>query len=129
MKKFLALLSALSLVLLTIALPLAFAEDTDAPTTGVGVVPEPLTWAYLATVGGAAAFTLFVVQFIKAPLDKMWKIPTRFLAYVIALGTLLAATALTTGLNIDSVLLAVFNAVVAATSAYGMYEVTFAKLE
>ena len=127
MKKFVAVLCALLMILMAVILPIAaFAEDVDI---GAGdVVAEPLTWAYLATVGGAAAFTLFVVQFIKAPLDKVWKIPTRFLVYVIALVTLLAATALTTGLNIDSVLLAVFNAVVAATSAYGLYEVTFAKL-
>lgn len=119
MKKIFALL----LCMLMIALPIcALAETGDA-------IAEPFTWQYLATVGGAAAFTLIVVQFIKAPLDKVWRIPTRFLAYLIALVTMLAATALTTGLNIDSVLLAVVNAILAATSAYGMYEVTFAKLE
>ena len=101
----------------------AFAEDITVTTT------EPFTWQYLATIGGAAALTLLVVQFIKAPLDKVWRIPTRFLAYIIALVTMLAATALTTGLSIDNVLLAVVNAILAATSAYGMYEVTFAKLE
>jgi len=73
-------------------------------------------------------FTLLVVQFIKAPLDKVWKIPTRFLAYIIALVTMLVATALTTGLTFDSGLLAVVNALLAAVSAYGMYEVTFAKI-
>lgn len=133
MKKFFVLLCTISLILLTIALPVAvFAEAVKVPDITVGditAVTEPFTWQYLASVGGAAVFTLFVVQFAKAPLDKVWKIPTRFLVYVIALVTMLAATALTTGLNIDSVLLAVFNAVVAATSAYGMYEVTFAKLE
>ena len=116
---------ALLLCMLMIALPIcALAESVTGAPNG-----EPFTWQYLATVGGAAAFTLIVVQFIKAPLDKVWRIPTRFLAYIIALATMLAATALTTGLNIDSVLLAAVNAILAATSAYGMYEVTFAKLE
>lgn len=132
MKRIFALLCALSLSLslLTAILPVgAFAEGMNVPTTDVGnIVSEPFTWQHLATIGGAAALTLLVVQFIKAPLDKVWKIPTRFLAYIIALVTMLAATALTTGLNIDSVLLAVVNAILAATSAYGMYEVTFAKI-
>lgn len=125
MKKFIYLLCAIALILMIIALPIAaFAEDDVA---GVIAQAEPFTWQYLATISGAAALTLLVVQFIKAPLDKVWKIPTRFLAYIIALVTLLAATALTTGLNIESVLLAVVNAILAATSAYGMYEITFAK--
>lgn len=125
MKKIFSLLCALAMILMAIALPIAaFAEDSAAD---VIAQTEPFTWQYLATISGAAALTLLVVQFIKAPLDKVWKIPTRFLAYIIALVTLLAATALTTGLNIESVLLAVVNAILAATSAYGMYEITFAK--
>ena len=131
MKKIFALLLALGMVAVMVLVPaqVAFGEALDAPVTDVpNAVTEPFTWGYLATVGGAAVFTLFVVQFAKAPLDKVWKIPTRFLVYVIALVTMLAATALTTGLNIDAVLLSAVNALLAATSAYGMYEVTFAKL-
>ena len=131
MKKIFALLLSLGMVAVMILVPaqVALGEDVNVPTTDLApTVTEPFTWSYLATVGGAAVFTLFVVQFAKAPLDKVWKIPTRFLVYVIALVTMLAATALTTGLNIDTVLLSVVNALLAATSAYGMYEVTFAKL-
>lgn len=97
----------------------------DVPDINVG---EPLTWTYLATIAGAAAFTLLIVQFFKAPLDKVWKIPTRVFAYVIALAIMLVATAFTTGLTIDSVLLTAANAFLAAMSAYGAYEITFAKL-
>ncbi|MGI6184210.1 MAG: hypothetical protein ACOYIH_08890, partial [Candidatus Fimadaptatus sp.] len=75
-----------------------------------------------------AAFTLLVVQFLKAPLDKIWKIPTRVFAYVVALGVMLVATAFTSGLTADNVLLVASNAFIAATSAYGAYELTFAKL-
>ena len=38
---------------------------------------EPFTWEYLATIAGATAATLLIVQQLKLPLDKLWKIPTR----------------------------------------------------
>ena len=130
----------LSLVLLLLAVTLfafpvsARAEDTADATTGItaseaGTPAEPFTWQYLASIAGAAAFTLLVVQFLKAPLDKIWKIPTRVFAYIIALLTMLVATAFTTGLDIQTALLAVVNAFIAALTAYGAYEVTFAKLD
>ena len=97
----------------------------DVPDVNIG---EPLTWAYLATITGAAAFTLLIVQFFKAPLDKVWKIPTRVFAYVISLMIMLVATAFTTGLTADSVLLVASNAFIAAMTAYGAYEITFAKV-
>ena len=82
---------------------LYISADLDAmPGVEVG---EPLTWTYLATIAGAAAFTLLVVQFLKAPLDKVWKIPTRVFAYFVALGVMLVATAFTTGLTVDNALL------------------------
>ena len=123
----------LSLVLLLLAVS-ALAEDTADATTGItasdaGMPAEPFTWQYLASIAGAAAFTLLVVQFLKAPLDKIWKIPTRVFAYIIALLTMLVATAFTTGLDIQTALLAVVNAFIAALTAYGAYEVTFAKLD
>ena len=130
----------LSLVLLLLAVTLfafpvsALAEDTADATTGItaseaGTPAEPFTWQYLASIAGAAAFTLLVVQFLKAPLDKIWKIPTRVFAYIIALLTMLVATAFTAGLDIQTALLAVVNAFIAALTAYGAYEVTFAKLD
>ena len=130
----------LSLVLLLLAVTLfafpvsALAEDAADATTGItaseaGTPAEPFTWQYLASIAGAAAFTLLVVQFLKAPLDKIWKIPTRVFAYIIALLTMLVATAFTTGLDIQTALLAVVNAFIAALTAYGAYEVTFAKLD
>ena len=130
----------LSLVLLLLAVTLfafpvsALAGDTADATTGItaseaGTPAEPFTWQYLASIAGAAAFTLLVVQFLKAPLDKIWKIPTRVFAYIIALLTMLVATAFTTGLDIQTALLAVVNAFIAALTAYGAYEVTFAKLD
>lgn len=134
MKKLLSLVLLL-LVVTLFAFPVsAPAEDTADATTGItasdaGTPAEPFTWQYLASIAGAAAFTLLVVQFLKAPLDKIWKIPTRVFAYIIALLTMLVATAFTTGLDIQTALLAVVNAFIAALTAYGAYEVTFAKLD
>ena len=68
------------LVLTMLAAVGAYAEATDTGTAPDVSVGEPLTWTYLATIAGAAAFTLLVVQFLKAPLDKVWKIPTRVFA-------------------------------------------------
>ena len=69
------------------------------------------------------------MQFLKVPLDKVWKIPTRAFVYFIALAILLVATAFTTGLTPDTALLTVVNAFIVALTAYGSYEVTFKKIE
>ena len=97
-------------------------EPATEPTPG-----EPLTWAYLATIAGSAAATLLVVQFAKIQLDKVWKIPTRLFVYIVALIFMLLGTAFTTGLTPNTALLTAVNALVAAITAYGAYEVTFAK--
>ena len=130
MKKILFLILAIAVALCAFAN--AYAETTTVETAIVDApaidVTEPFTWTYLASIAGAAAFTLLVVQFLKAPLDKIWKIPTRVFAYIVSLITMVVATAFTSGCTIDSVLLAVVNAFLAAFAAYGAYEVTFAKL-
>lgn len=89
----------------------------------------PVTWEYLITVGGSSLMTLLIVQFIKAPLDRVWKLPTTLVAYLIALGILTAAHAMTAGLDLSSFLLCLFNAFFSATSAMGMYEKTFRRME
>lgn len=97
------------------------------PAMAEAVVPEPMTWAYLGTIAGCAAFAVLIAQLTKMPLDKVWKIPTRLLVYAICLVTMLTANAMTAGLTVDTALLAGCNAVIAALTAYGMYELTFAK--
>ena len=98
------------------------AEEVSAQT-------EPVTWEYLVTIAGASLMTLLIVQFIKAPLDKLWKVPTAFVAYIISLAILVAAHTMTGGMSINTFLLCVLNAFIAATSAMGMYEKTFRKIE
>lgn len=90
---------------------------------------QPVTWAQLATIGGASMATMLIVQILKLPLDKVWKIPTRIIVFVIAFIVLSLATYFTTGLDASTALLTVINAVIVALTAMGGYELTFAKLE
>ena len=85
------------------------------------------TWQHLATIAGATAATLLIVQFLKLPLDRIWKIPTRAVAYAIALILMLAAQHFTAGLTWETTALAVVNAFVVALAAFGSYELTFSK--
>ena len=87
------------------------------------------TWETLATVGGATAATLLIVQYIKAPLDKLWKIPTRVVVWIIAFLILLGAKVFISGFVLDDLLIIVVNAFVVALAAMGSYEVSFAKSE
>jgi len=144
MKKILTIV-LLTFMLFAIALPV-LAEPTPAileevtvdmaPTAEVVIreepEPEPMpdpskgpwTWAYLVTIAGATAATLLIVQFLKVPLDKVWKIPTRLLVYVLCLATLLIAnTFFNHGINGETAALCVVNALISAYGAYGMYEV------
>lgn len=113
-----------SLVLLTSLLLISSVAmaDGELPT-------EPFTWEYLATIAGATLATLLIVQLLKFPLDKVWKIPTRIVVYVIALIILMLATAFTSGLTLQSGLLTAVNAVIVALAAMGAYEVTFRRVD
>lgn len=84
-------------------------------------------WEQLATVAGATAATLLIVQFIKLPIGKVWRIPTRAIVYVIALLIMIGARAFTAGLAVEDVPLLAINAFVVALAAMGSYELTFGK--
>ena len=118
MKKLFSILM-LTLVLL---LPVVALAEGELPT-------EPFTWEYLATIAGATVATLLIVQLMKLPLDKIWKIPTRAVAYVIALVVMLLATQFTAGLTWSNIPLTALNAVIVALAAMGAYEITFRKLK
>jgi hypothetical protein len=89
---------------------------------------DPFSWEQLATIAGATLATLLVVQLLKLPVDKIWKVPTRIVAYVIALVVMLLATHFTVGITWSNGILAAVNAVIVALAAMGSYEITFAKL-
>lgn len=90
---------------------------------------QPVTWAQLATIGGAAMATMLIVQLLKLPIDKVWKIPTRIIVFVIAAIILTLATYFTQGLTWNTAILTLINAVIVALTAMGGYELTFAKIE
>lgn len=119
MKKLLCCLVLLMAMMLISSVAMA---EGELPT-------EPFTWEYLATIAGATVATLLIVQLLKLPLDKVWKIPTRIVVYVIALIILLLATLFTGSLTVQSGVLTAVNAVIVALAAMGAYEVTFRKLE
>ena len=90
---------------------------------------NPVSWAQLATIGGAAMATMLIVQLLKLPMDKVWKIPTRIIVFVISFVVLTLATYFTQGLDWNVALLTVINAVIVALTAMGGYELTFKKIE
>ena len=120
-KVFLALLFAL------IFLPaMALAVETQLPT-------DLLSWPNLGTLGVATGLTVYIVQLIKLPIDKvLGHVPTRVVVYVIALVILLAAQVFVPGLGgltWESGILCAFNAVLVALAAMATYEVTIQKVE
>ena len=118
MKKiFLCLILALALLI-----PVAALAEGELPT-------DPFTWSQLATIAGATLATLLIVQLLKLPLDRVWKIPTRIVVYFISLIILLMATWFTDGLTLNTGLLTAVNAVIVALAAMGAYEVTFRRLD
>lgn len=115
----------LSVLALTLLVPFAaLAEALPAPDSVSAIGYD---WPGLAGVAGAAAFTLLAVQFIKAPLDKVWRIPTRVVVYVIAFAVLLLGQVFTVGFSLNTLALVAVNALVAASAAMGAYEMTFAR--
>lgn len=118
MKKLIVCLVIFAALMLSCTVALA---EGELPT-------EPFSWEQLATIAGATLATLLVVQLLKLPIDRVWKIPTRIVAYLIALVIMILATHFTSGLTWQSAILAAVNAVIVALAAMGSYEVTFAKL-
>ncbi len=107
----------------------AFAEEVSTVGGESPLPTEPFSWEYLATIAGATVATMLIVQLLKLPLDKVWKIPTRIIAYVIALVVMILATHFTIGLTWSNVGLAALNSVIVALAAMGAYEVSFKKIE
>lgn len=126
MKKIFVLLMVLMMIL---APTCAIAEPVEQVVSGDVVTPpvESLSWDYLATVTGAAAIVMIVVQLTKGLLDKVWKVPTTLYAYVLAVITMLAATAFTGGLTVSSALLTLFNGWIVAATAAKSYDVMSGK--
>lgn len=85
------------------------------------------SWGTLASIAGATGATLLIVQYIKAPLDRVWKIPTRLFVWAVALMCLLFSQVFSGEASASSFVLTLFNSVVVAGDAMAAYELTFAK--
>lgn len=128
MKKLLFLL-VLVMVFPAVAIAEEVAFEIAASVVESEIPTQPFSWEQLATIAGAALATMLIVQLLKLPLDKVWKIPTRIIVFLIAAVVMLLATYFTQGLTWNTALLTILNAVVAALTAMGGYELTFAKLD
>lgn len=126
MKKIFA---ALMVIMMLMAFNCAIAEPVTPEVSGDIVTPptSPLTWEYLATVGGCAAFVLIAVQLTKEMLDRIWKIPTGLYAYILAVITMILATAFTSGLTPSSALLTLFNGWIVSATASKTYDMMAGK--
>lgn len=112
----------LNLMILTLMILLlsAIPACAEAVTPGVNAFFD---WSYLATYSGAVAAVVFIVQFLKIPIDRIGHIPTRVLVYAVSLAVLLLAQLFTAKtFTPDVIALAVLNAVLVAFAAMGVYE-------
>jgi len=92
-------------------------------------VNDFLAWDFLRSYAGMVAVVVLVVQFFKFPLDKVWKIPTRYVVWGLSLAILLAVTIIEGNITPEQIVLAICNSFAVAAAAFGTYEVTFKKLE
>lgn len=129
MKKLLLCVVLFVMVLPCFAIAEEVAVEVAASVVESEIPTQPFSWEQLATIAGAALATMLIVQLLKLPLDRVWKIPTRIIVFLISAIVMLAATYFTQGLTWNTALLTVLNAVVAALTAMGGYELTFAKIE
>ena len=129
MKKLITCVLILLFLLPAAALAEEIAAEVVAEVVESELPTQPVSWGQLATIGGCAMMTMLIVQMCKFPLDNVWKIPTRFVVFFISLVIMMLATYFTNGLDGSTALLTIFNAVIAALTAMGGYEITFAKLE
>ena len=87
---------------------------------------EFFTWTMLATYAGATLATTLITQIIKG-VGFIDRIPTRVVAYAIALIVLVVATVFTGEVTVSSIALCVVNAVVVALAANGGYDAVSGK--
>lgn len=112
----------LNLLVMTLAMLLVFAIPACAEAFQPGVNAF-FDWSYLATYSGAVAAVVFIVQFLKLPIDRIGHVPTRVLVYVVSLAVLLLAQLFTAqAFTPEVVALAALNAVIVAFAAMGVYE-------
>lgn len=83
---------------------------------------EFITWATLATYGGALAMVVVLTQLTKG-LPGIIKVPTQLWSYLLSLVVVVLGTYFTIGLTMESGILTIFNAAIISLAANGGYEV------
>lgn len=126
MKKILFCLLIVILTVMSIGM-VVYAADSAGISTDVPT--DYLSWEFLGTMAGIVTVTTLLTQFLKLPLDKVWKIPTRYIVFVIALILLFAVEYVKGSLTIDRSIMILLNAVVVTMASLGTYETTIRKLE
>jgi len=94
-------------------------------TDGAPDIGGYFSWEGIGTFAGAVALVVFIVQALKLPLDRVWRIPTKYVVYVVSLCVLLLAQAYVPplgGLTLQSAFLCMFNAFLVSLTAMATYE-------
>ena len=124
-------------MLFCLAMPFAMALASEAvpPDTGGPAITLPDTffsWEYIGTIPGAIAAVVLLVQVLKLPLDKVWKIPTQAVVFFLSIGILLLAQTFVPslgGLTVQTALLCFINGSIVALAAMSTYELTIKRVE
>jgi hypothetical protein len=116
-------------LMVLMAASVAFAADAS-PTDIVETPKDYVSWEFLGTSVGAVAATTIIVQFLKLPIDSVWKVKTRYIVYLIALIILLGVEYVSQGgILFNRLFLIAINAILVATASMGAYEQTIKYLE
>jgi hypothetical protein len=90
---------------------------------------EFYSWDYLSSFSGIVACVTLIIQFTKVSLDKVWKIPTRFVVWLLSYILLVLVSWFTTGISMNKVFMSALNAIVVTLASMGAYEATFKKAD
>ena len=83
---------------------------------------EYITLAYLGTFAGMVVVVNIVEQFLKPLIDKIKKIHTRYIVWLIAMILSFALQAITGSFNAEIVYLLLLNSILVTLTAMGTYE-------
>ena len=105
-----------------VSMPEAVGNDVPMPEDGASL--QFFDWQTIGTFSGAVAATVFVVQMLKVPIDKLWHIPTQYVVYVVSLSILILAQLFLPGgggFAWYNLLPCIFNAVLVSLTAMSTY--------
>lgn len=90
---------------------------------------EYLTWDFLGGFVGMVAVVTLIIEFLKFQTDKVWKIPTRYLVYVISVVLLFITEYFTKGVVVEKIPLLFLNGILVTMTSMGVYDGIVKKIE